>query len=64
MSASAGRTGRFAPIAAKPSSDETMIGGKAENRAYARKPPKKQTVLTLVDRDGESRSFHIAKSRL
>lgn len=41
-------------------SDETMIGGKKKNRAYAKKEPKKQTVLTLVDRDGESRSFHIA----
>jgi transposase-like protein len=41
-------------------SDETVIGGKTTNRAYAKKDPKKQTVLTLVDRDGESRSFHIA----
>jgi len=41
-------------------SDETVIGGKAKNRAYAKKPPKKQTVLTLVDRDGDSHSFHIA----
>ncbi len=41
-------------------SDETVIGGKAKNRAYAKKEPKKHTVLTLVDRDGESRSFHVA----
>lgn len=41
-------------------SDETVIGGKMKNRAYAKKEPKKQTVLTLVDRDGESRSLHIA----
>jgi transposase-like protein len=41
-------------------SDETFIGGKAKNRAYAKKPPKKHTVLALVDRDGESYSFHIA----
>jgi len=41
-------------------SDETVIGGKMKNRAYATKEPTKQTVLTLVDRDGESRSFHIA----
>ncbi len=41
-------------------SDETAIGGKAKNRAYAKKEPKKQTVLTLVDRDGDSRSFHVA----
>jgi hypothetical protein len=38
----------------------TMIGGKAKNRAYAKKEPKKQTVLTLVDRDSESHSFHVA----
>ncbi len=41
-------------------SDETLIGGKMKNRAYAKKEPKKQTVLTLVDREGESHSFHIA----
>ncbi len=41
-------------------SDETVIGGKAKNQAYAKKEPKKHTVLTLVDRNGESRSFHIA----
>jgi transposase-like protein len=41
-------------------SDETVIGGKAKNRAYAKKEPKKHTVLTLVERDGHSRSFHVA----
>jgi len=41
-------------------SDETFIGGKAKNRAYAKKEPKKHAVMTLVDRDGESRSFHVA----
>jgi transposase-like protein len=40
--------------------DETFIGGKSKNRAYAKKEPKKHAVMTLVDRDGESRSFHIA----
>jgi transposase-like protein len=40
--------------------DETLIGGKAKNRAFAKKEPKKHTVLTLVDRDGDSHSFHIA----
>ena len=40
--------------------DETFIGGKAKNRAYAKKEPKKHAVMTLVDRDGESRSFHVA----
>jgi len=41
-------------------SDETVIGGKAKNRAYAKKPPKKAAVLTLVERDGKSHSFHVA----
>jgi hypothetical protein len=41
-------------------SDETVIGGKKKNRAYAKTEPKKQTVLALVDRDGMSYSFHIA----
>ena len=40
-------------------SDETYIGGKAKNRAYAKRVPKKHAVLALVDRDGESYSFHI-----
>jgi transposase-like protein len=41
-------------------SDETVIGGKMKNRAYAKKEPQKHTVLALVDRDGDSHSFHIA----
>jgi transposase-like protein len=41
-------------------SDETYIGGKAKNRAFAKKEPKKYTVLTLVDRDGHSYSFYVA----
>jgi transposase-like protein len=40
--------------------DDTLIGGKTKNRAFAKKEPKKHTVLTLVDRDGDSHSFHIA----
>jgi transposase-like protein len=40
--------------------DETQIGGKKRNRAYAKKEPKKQTVMTLVDRDGYSYSFRLA----
>jgi transposase-like protein len=40
--------------------DETLIGGKKKNRAFAKIEPKKHTVLALVDRDGESRSFHVA----
>src|SRR5215216_4186470 len=38
--------------------DETYVGGKAKNRAY--KPePKKYIVMTLVERDGAARSFHV-----
>jgi transposase-like protein len=40
--------------------DETLFGGKKKNRAFAKKEPKKHTVLTLVDRNGDSHSFHIA----
>jgi transposase-like protein len=40
--------------------DETLIGGKKKNRAFAKIEPKKHTVLALVERDGESRSFHVA----
>jgi transposase-like protein len=38
--------------------DETWIGGKAANRAYDPIPPK-QAVLSLVERDGRVRSFHV-----
>ena len=41
-------------------SDETVIGGKAKNRVFAKEEPKKQTVLALIERDGMSYSFHIA----
>jgi transposase-like protein len=40
--------------------DETFIGGKKKNRAFTKVEPKKQTVLALVERDGDSRSFHVA----
>ncbi len=39
--------------------DETYIGGKARNKAFG-PPPKKSAVLTVVERDGEARSKHIA----
>ena len=39
--------------------DETYVGGKANNRAF-RKPAPKKAVLTLVERDGRARSFHVA----
>ena len=38
-------------------SDETFIGGKAKNRAYEKKEPKKHEVMTLVERDGEAARF-------
>ena len=39
--------------------DETYIGGKARNKAFG-PPPKKVAVLTVVERDGEARSRHVA----
>lgn len=39
--------------------DESYIGGKARNKAYG-PPPKKMAVFTLVERDGEARSRHVA----
>ncbi len=39
--------------------DETYIGGKARNKAFG-PPPKKEAVLTVMQRDGEARFKHIA----
>jgi len=39
--------------------DETYVGGKARNRA-TRKPAAKKAVVTLVERGGKARSFHVA----
>ena len=39
--------------------DETYIGGKKENRAYAKVAPPKQSVMALVERGGAVRSFHV-----
>ena len=39
--------------------DETYIGGKAANRAYGPVLPK-LSVLSLVERGGRVRSFHVA----
>jgi transposase-like protein len=39
--------------------DETVVGGRAKNRAF-REPAPKKAVLTLVERDGRARSFHVA----
>ena len=40
--------------------DETEIGGKAKNRAYRKRVPKKHIVLSLVERGGAVRSTHVA----
>jgi len=39
--------------------DETYVGGKATNRAH-RKPSPKKAVVSLIERDGKARSFHVA----
>ena len=39
--------------------DETYVGGKAKNKAFG-PPPKKHAVFSLIERDGEVRSFHVA----
>lgn len=40
-------------------SDEAFVGGKQKRRAYRKTAPKKK-VVTLVERDGRARSFHVA----
>jgi transposase-like protein len=39
--------------------DETFVGGKARNRAH-RSPAPKKAVVSLIERDGRARSFHVA----
>jgi len=39
--------------------DETFVGGKAKNRAH-RKPAPKKAVVSLIERNGRARSFHVA----
>jgi transposase-like protein len=39
--------------------DETYIGGKGKNRAFKEPSPKK-AVVSLIERDGSVRSFHVA----
>lgn len=39
--------------------DETYVGGKSSNRAFAG-VPKKRVIVTLVERGGKARSFHVA----
>jgi transposase-like protein len=40
--------------------DETYVGGVAGNRAYRAEHSKKKIVVTLVERGGQARSFHVA----
>ncbi len=39
--------------------DESYVGGKARNAKRGKAPPKKYAVFSLVERDGEVRSFHV-----
>ena len=39
--------------------DETYVGGKKTNRAHGEAAPKK-AVVSLIERDGKARSFHVA----
>jgi transposase-like protein len=39
--------------------DETYVGGKAKNSAHGEPSPKK-AVVSLIERDGRARSFHVA----
>ena len=40
--------------------DETFAGGKAANRAYTKELPRKEAIVSLVERSGKVRSRHIA----
>jgi transposase-like protein len=44
--------------------DETAVGGKKTNRAYAKKEPKKQIVMALVERGGAVRSMRVANVKV
>jgi len=39
--------------------DETYVGGKAKNRAYAKTLPSHEAVMSLVERGGKVRSRHV-----
>ena len=39
--------------------DETYVGGKAKNRAYAKTLPSHEAVMSLVERGGRVRSHHV-----
>jgi transposase-like protein len=48
-----GGAGKFVEV------DETFVGGKSRNRAFRDTAPKK-VIVSLVERDGRARSFHVA----
>src|SRR3954454_9577667 len=50
---SMGGEGKFVEV------DETYVGGKAKNRAYAEKLPRHELVVALVERKGRVASFHV-----
>ncbi|MGB8274749.1 MAG: IS1595 family transposase [Alphaproteobacteria bacterium] len=39
--------------------DETFVGGKAKNAKRGKPVPKKEAVVSLIERDGNVRSFHL-----
>ena len=41
--------------------DETFVGGKARNAKRGKPVPKKEPVVSLVERDGRVRSFHLTE---
>ena len=41
--------------------DESYVGGRARNAHKGKPVPKKHAVFTLVEREGEARSFHVTK---
>jgi len=43
--------------------DETAVGGKSKNRAFRKKAIKKQIVVSLVERGGGARSFHVGEGK-
>ena len=52
----AGRIGRRRQVRR---GDETYVGGKAKNRAYAENLPRHEPVVALVERNGRVASFHV-----
>jgi transposase-like protein len=43
--------------------DETYVGGRSKNRAY-KDPPPKEAVMSLVEREGRVRSFHLRTAKV